>query len=396
MGRALVAAEVICSFFLLILSGAFVAAVHWASQVDYGVSPESYITAFVRPNGPQIQSEAERYRYLQRLQSEIISATGASAVTFATTLPGTANFLVHYAIDGDELKVDGEYPEQILVPVDHNFFQTLEVELLAGRHFNSSDTADSEPVLLVEKAFTEKVWPGESPLGKRIHLNPDNEEDMISQEWATIVGVIAHVDQGQSQAFLEGRTSVYRPLAQQTTPWAHVFVQFESLPEQYEYALKKAAASVNRDVALRMIRPLTESLFTRTKILQSMSELFVVVALIALVMAGSGIYGVVSRSVMMRTQEMGVRRALGLTDERTVRYFLNHGVLYLFVGGAIGGSGAVVACSLLAGEYPVILHSIVSVVIITSLLMVVLVLGACYLPARKMTTLEPAAALHYE
>jgi putative ABC transport system permease protein len=173
-------------------------------------------------------------------------------------------------------------------------------------------------------------------------------------------------------------------------------VRFEQQPKTYEHLIRTIATRVDRDISLSLGAPARCIMSTNIRILQSLSELFVIVALIALVLAGTGIYGVVSRSVLLRTREMGIRRALGQTDRDTVRYFLRQGGVFLLVGAVIGGGGAIAAAWLLTAEFPSLLDSMVSIVIIIGVLMIALVLGASYLPARKMVRMEPAVALHYE
>ena len=396
VAKTLVATEVICSFFLLVLSGAFVSAVHFSNQIDLGVSTENSVTGFVRLEGEKYEQDINKYQYFKNLTTALNDDPRIINATLTSALPGMSFWTTHFTVDDRDLKIKGEYPEQILIPVAANYFQSMDVALVAGRHFSESDNEDSLAVTIVEQSFAEKMWSQQSALGKRIQVNPDKEKYEVDQQWLTIVGVIKHIDQGQSFQRYRSMTSLYLPLAQETPIFSHFVVKFSEQPKQFEKLIKHIASRVDRDIPVKRVRSLGDSLFLNTKILQTLSELFVVVALIALVLAGTGIYGVVSRTVLLRTHEMGIRRSLGFTDSDTIRLFLRQGLFYLLAGALIGGGGAVVASYLLTAEFPNLLDYIFSIVIIITLLMSALVLLACYLPARKMVAMEPAAALHYE
>ena len=143
------------------------------------------------------------------------------------------------------------------------------------------------------------------------------------------------------------------------------------------------------------IEPLDGFVTLNARMLQAFSELFMGVALVALVLAGTGIYGVVSRSVQLRTREMGIRRALGQGDRQTLTLFLRQGIYFLIAGAVLGGIVAALAGQLLTSEFPSLMDSMGLIVIIVCLLMTALVLGASYIPARRIVALEPASALHH-
>lgn len=396
LSKVLVGTEVVCSFFLLLLSGAFVASVHMNNQADYGFSTENSITGFVLLDHLKFEKPVERSNYFSTLRSVIKSEPGVEDITVTGALPGMRARRVGYSVEDRDLKVDDRYPEQFLIPVARNYFTFMQVDLLEGRQFNSVDNEKSLPVVIVEKGFAKKMWPNESPVGKRLQLNPDEKKYGPDKHWVTIIGVISHIDQGQSNERYKGFTSLYSPIEQTQPKFAHFIIRYAQQPKKFEKPIKRAASRADRDVPLKQLRPLGAALFLNTKILQTLSELFVVIAMIGIVLAGTGIYGVVSRTVFLRTHEMGVRRALGFSDEATLRLFLRQGVIYLLIGAAIGGSGAILATYALTSEFPNLLDTIVLVSLVVSVLMTILVMVACYIPARRIIRLEPAEALRYE
>lgn len=396
VARALVASEVVCSFFLLVLSGAFVSAVYLSNQSDFGVSTENRIIGTVVPRDAGYTDEAVMLQYYQKLRQELLDQPAISNAVFTGTLPGMGGARSAYALADRDLKAGGEYPNQIVISIGIDYFQAVDVSLLAGRHFDRGDSEGTLPVAIIEQAFADKIWPGESALGKRILLNPEAEHRNVRKEWVTVVGVVDHIDQRQKIQFYRGLTSLYRPAAQRTGGWAYFVIESTESLALLKRTVQTAAARIDRDVPVHRIQPMEESLVLNTRILKTLSELFVAVAMIALVLAGTGIYGVVSRTVLLRTREMGIRRALGFTDRDTIALFLRQGAVYLLIGMVFGGGSALLAANLLTSEFPDLLDSIFSIVIIITVMMTVLVLGACYLPARKMVAIEPAVALHYE
>ena len=395
VAKVLVASEVVCSFFLLILSGAFVSAVYFSNQIDYGVDTKNYVTGFVSLKESIFPAEADRIQYYNDLKSTLVDEPGISAVSFTSALPGMGFRRIPFNVEDRDLKENGEYPKNIVIPVDKDYFSVLDINLLDGRHFNSADDDNSLPVVIIEQALAEKMWPQESAIGKRIHSNPEGDMRNTPSIWLTVIGVVEHVDQGQMYSHFKGLNAVYRPLAQTAPDWQHIVLKFSEAPKLFEKKIKIAASKVNQDTPLRHLRKMEEALFLNTRILQTLSELFLVVALIALILAGTGIYGVVSRTVLLRSHEMGVRRALGQTDQSTILLFVRHGIIYLLVGAILGGGGALIASNLLTSEFPNLLNAIVSVTVFVFIVMTALVLVACYVPAMKIVSKEPATTLSY-
>jgi putative ABC transport system permease protein len=396
VSTTLVAAEVVLSFFLLVLSGAFVATVNKVSGVEFGLSAENTVSGMVVLDEKRYKDAGDRLRYFQNLENALEAEPGIQHAAVTTVLPGFGWWRAAFDLPDLDLQQAGELPQLQGIPVSTDYFQNFGVRLLEGRYFSTTDSDENLQVAIIDRDMAEHFWPGESALGKKVEINPEEVPGRPPTREVTIVGVIQHIDQGQALGHSRDIFNLYHPLAQFTPEFGMVVVKFEQQPEGFAQQIRSVATRVDRDTAIMIVRPLDESMSMNTRILGTLSELFVVVALIALVLAGTGIYGVVSRSVLLRTRDMGIRRALGQTDRETVRFFLRQGSLFLLAGALVGGGSAVAAAWLLTAEFPSLLDSMVSIVIIISVVMVALVLGASYLPARNMVRMEPAAALHHE
>lgn len=178
--------------------------------------------------------------------------------------------------------------------------------------------------------------------------------------------------------------------------FGYFLVHLSEKPKDFEAVFRSASSRVDRDMSYNRIEPMGNFVAIHARMLRAWGELFLWVALVALVLAATGIYGVVSRSVQLRTREMGVRRAMGLSDRQTLALFLRQGSRLLIVGALIGGVAGVLAAWALSAEFPSLMDSMGVIVIIVCLLMTALVLVASYIPARRIVALEPVSALHHQ
>lgn len=331
----LVSIEVIFSVLLLVVSGALVSTMISLQQTNYGTATDHYLTARLSLSGADYQNPPGRSQYYQELLQELKTIPGVIESTLTTALP----------------------------------------------------------VVIADELFTATMWPDESPLGKRVLLNPSE----LTSSWLTIIGVTPHIIQAPS--FMGGKrglTSLYRPLSQDIPQQIQLAVKVESNPNEYRKSVVAAATTVDRDIVLTSIYSLNELHALATSVLELVSSIFATVSCVVLVLAATGIYGLVSRAVLFRAREIGVRRALGLTNEQAIGLFLRQGSAHLFVGLLIGGGAGLMVSRAAAGLFPEILDVVLFILVGVSILMTVLVLTASWFPARKVCAMEPGVALHYE
>ena len=392
---AFVGAEVVFSFFLLTLSGAFVASVIIASNQNLGINAENRVGGMFFFNGTNYESHEQRLAFMEAMIEEIEREPGVVSATYTLALPGMGWGTAPFNRPDSDLADDSELPMMQLIPVDNEYMAKTGMQLLKGRHFDHGDQADSEPVAIIARDMAEKYWPGESPLGKKLIMNPEGQTIFLKTKEYTVVGVVEPIDQGQIAGYARGHGTVYTSLSQESAWFGYFLVHYAEMPKDREAAFRRAASRVDRDMSYNRIEPLDGFVTLNARMLQAFSELFMGVALVALVLAGTGIYGVVSRSVQLRTREMGIRRALGQGDRQTLTLFLRQGSYFLIAGAFLGGIAAALAGQLLTSEFPSLMDSMGLIVIIVCLLMTALVLGASYIPARRIVALEPASALHH-
>jgi predicted permease len=390
----LVSLELILSVLLLTVSGTLVATLSTLQRTDYGTATDGYLTARVNLSGSRYQDPLARSQFYENLQRELNADTGVKESALTSALPGMqAPIQVAYGLEDRNIKQGKNYPTQSLISVTDNYFRTMEVDLVEGRHFNGGDTANSLPIVIVDSQFSQKMWPNQSPLGKRIQLDPESQ---IPSKWLTIVGVVPHII--QSPAFFGKRklTSLYRPLTQSVPKGIQLAVNVEDDTDNHFRSIKLAGSRVDRDVPLTDIQSLQDLQKLSASPLKLLSSVFISVSLVTLVLATTGIYGMVSRSVLARTREVGIRRALGLSDRETTTFFLRQSLFHLLIGIIVGGGVGLMICYRVAALYVEVLSLIFPIFLGVSSLVGLLVVFASWYPARKIASMEPGQALHYQ
>lgn len=403
----LVSFEIIFSCFLLIVCGVFIGTTSDLTRIDYGTATEGYLTGRISlPTSIYPDNESQNL-YRQNLEQELMELPGVEDVSFVTALPSQYGVESSYNLEDRDLLSDDQYPSEGVVWVAPDYFELMQVQLLAGRDFDNTDTFDSLPVVIVGETFAARFWPDQSDphraaLGQRILINPQ----FASPQWVTIVGVASHIIQKPPQDTTVDEPSLYLPFTQNSYSQQassqdnkvsfSVVMKVNGNPQSYREGLQVAAVEVNRDIPITDIYELSEVLAIAGAVIGFLTKLFSNISFVALVLAVTGIYAIVSRSVKQRTTEIGVRRALGSSDRRVLWVFVRQGFQYLFIGLLIGGGSAVLVSNAMAGLFiglekwlPLVFSSV-------SLGLGMLIFVAAYNPARKLVSIEPGSALRNE
>ena len=391
--KVVIGIEVILSVFLVSMCGMFAAGISHIYQSDYGVeSKNRYVGEFVLST-VDYQAADDRLVFIDNLTAELRQQAQVADVAFTTSLPGKGRDVTSYNLTDRDLKTGGRYPRQSVIWVSDNYFDLLGVELRSGRFFNSSDLPNSPATIIVSETFASSMWPDQSALGKQIQLNPENDTQIL-----TVVGVVNHIPQATADSQYANRPSFYRPLAQATPTRISLVVQtVDTIPiTEATRLMKRAAASVDRNIPIVEIYTLEHFFEVVLSIARPIGNLFIAIALITLVLAVIGIFGVVYRSVLSRKIEIGVRRAMGSSNFKTAVIFLKQGVTYVLIGALFGGALATVGSQLLTSLIVNILIYLPMMLTITVLSIGALILVASYIPARKAMLMEPGDALRYE
>ena len=385
----LVGLQVIISCVVLVTCGNVVLAIRNEVNKPNGLQAEgvmlsTYPTAFdARYSQPE-----QRLRYWENLTAAIEGRVSGSRVAF-TTAPPTRPARVAATIEKRE---GGENYGALTLPLtvaSEGYFDVMGIRLRRGRLFDSTDNSQSLPVAIVDEKMAARFWPDEDVLGKRVRLNAaDNEQ------WMTIVGVVSAV-RGAPYRTDADIGVIYQPLRQIVPSSFHALVRVPGTTADNRVLLRAAAYGVDRDLPLHNLQTFDDYIDAINLSYPAMAKVFMVIALITAMLAASGLFGLISRSVAQRTQEVGIRRALGATTYRATSMFLRQGAIYLSVA-VTGMALGVMMMPLLSRPFPNILERAIPVTSGVVLLMAAIIFTASYLPTRRAVALEPGDALHYE
>lgn len=390
INRILVIVEVALSCILLSLSGVLFVVLQEVNSSDFGAKIENKLTA--RVGLPQVtyQDDSKRTQYYQRLIAKLKTIPGVNEAGAMSGLPGNGTGYQAFQPEGYEI-TENQYPYTGQGVIYIGSMQAMGMKLLEGRYFDSRDRIDSLPVSVITASMAKKYWPAGSALGKRFKYVEGEDEP-----WLTVVGVINHVIHGQPFSNMKYRTTAYLPYTQQTGRFMSIFIDTQGNPDQYQEALISAVASIDPEVPAYSISVLTERLKRSTGGMSFVRDLFAVFAVCALLLASSGIYGVLANSTSRRTQEIGIRRAIGASDEKVLLMLMKQGWVQLLIGLVVGlPIGYLVSQGVVQMLGPGTNNYYIVFAIIPVIISLVVTM-ATFVPAKRAISMEPCSALRYE
>ena len=263
--------------------------------------------------------------------------------------------------------------------------------MLAGREFTALDNDDGLPVALVNKSFAEKAWPGQDPVGQRVRVGREAEAP-----WRTVVGVVADLNEdgidfgnGDQERTPEG---LYLPLEQAPRGFMSVILRTPGDPLAAVPAVRRAVGGLDPDLPIYFVFSMQQVIDENTFFPRLFGTLFLLFGVVALLLAAVGIYGVLAFSVRQRTQEIGVRMALGAGRERVLGLILKQGSVQLVIGLVIGLVLAWLGAKPLARFLFQIQPSDPPIFIGTVVFLTLVSLVACWVPAQRAARVDPMVA----
>ena len=329
-----------------------------------------------------------RLRYWEDLTAAVEGKIPGAQVAIASEQPSTPG-RVAAAIEGQQGTNSKGKLTLPTAAVSENYFGMIGVTLRSGRLFDSTDNSSSLNVALVDEELAARYWPGDNPIGKRVQLTPTE-----NGPWLTIVGVVSSVTGGRPYN-KDDIGALYRPLRQAAPSEFHLLAKLPSISADSRVQLRAAAYAVDRDLPLRNLQTLEDYLAAMRFNLKALMPIVIAIAVITALVTASGLFGLISRSVAQRTQEVGIRRALGATRWRATSMFRKQGIRYLIValvGVALGTMLLTPMSRIYTNIFAYVLPTTVGVV----LLMGAVIFFASYFPSRRAVALEPGDALRYE
>ena len=387
---ALAVGELAIALVLLVGAGLLIRSFIALNNADPGFATRGVLTLRLNLPAASYGEPARITGFFEQLVERLDALPGVESAAAGTSL------LLSRLPSSAGINIEGRPPlpanaRNIPVPYDSvtpEFFSTLQIPLRRGRMFTGADAAQSQPVVIVNETFVRRFFPGEDPLGRRVTFNDPSQP---TTRWQTIVGVVADTKRGGFER--EPWAETYFPMRQAPDPRAFVLLRTKGDPATLVAAAQAAVWSIDRNQPIAGIRTVPELLAQRELNRRFTTLLLGVFASVALVLAIIGTYGVIAHGTAQRTQEIGIRIALG-ADRRTIlRMVLAGGLRIAATGLVIGVLGALALTRVLSGLlFGVGARDPLTFVVVPGALLVV-ALAACLIPARRAMKVEPVIAL---
>jgi putative ABC transport system permease protein len=390
--RVLVVAEVAIALVLLVSAGLLLRSLHRLFAIDPGFDASHLLTMQVQESGHQFDNDGAKDRFFTQALEAVRQVPGVTAAAFTSQLPLSGDFEsygIQFARDANDNAEAG-----LRYAVSPAYFEAMHIPLRRGRLLNEHDVAGAPGAILISESFAKRKFPGQDPLGQRVHVGPDIGR--ADRPWGTIVGVVGDVK--QASLALSETDAFYTS----TTQWSWVdsvqslVIRTPGDAAALAPAIRKAIWSVDKDQPIVRVGTMDNLLAKSEAERHFVLILFEAFGLVALLLAATGLYGVLSGSVTERTREIGVRAALGATPGNILALVIRQGMTLTAVGVALGLTGAVAASqaliTLLFGVSrldPVTYVGVIALLAGVSLL-------ACGVPARRATQVDPAITLRAE
>ncbi len=388
---ALVVGEVALTLTLLVGAGLLIQSFRRVLDVDPGFKAQNLLTMQVSVNNPNGQQVAS---FFEQLQQNVRNLPGVKSVAVSNGIPfGSTNF-PPFLIEGRP-ETDSK-PSGLRYHVSPAYFQAMGIELIKGRLFTAEDTPDTPMVVIIDEVLAQRYFPNEDPLGKRLKSSAD-------APGVEIVGVVRHAEPNSLDAQGPAPAQFYLSFNQIPVERLPGFVRRVNLltrtevePLSLASAVRAQIATLNKDQAVFNVRTMEQALAQSVAPRRFSMMLLTVFAVVALALASLGIYGLMSYAVAQRKREIGVRMALGAQSRDVLRLVIGQGMMLALTGVALGLVASLALMQTMKNLLFGVSATDPATFAVIALLLTLMALLACYVPARRATRIDPMTALHEE
>lgn len=402
---ALVVGEIATALMLVTGAGLLLRSFARMSSVDPGFEPAHVLAASFELPAERYQTQQQVNTFEEELLRSLNALPGVKSAALATNLPMAEPTSTRFFVaEGYHPPAGSSYAIESHAYVVGDFLQTMNIPLLRGRYLNAADDADAPLVVVVSKELAERYWPGQNPIGKRIHWGVDERGSL---PWLTVVGEVANTKQGalDSQTLPE----VYEPLVQYDRGFGpeaktlgvhggsmRIAVRTLADPQTLENSVRRAVWSLDPQLAVSNMQTMERAIRQSEAPRRFNTAVLSAFALGAVLLAALGIYGVIAFSVAQRTQEIAVRMALGAQPAGVLRLVLGSGARLAALGCLLGLAGAASVTRLMQSLLFDVSPFDPVVFAAGAVSVLLLALAASFLPAQRAAGIEPMEALRAE
>ena len=387
----LVVAEVALSLILLVMAGLMIRSFAKLTNIDPGMTTANVMSMRINRSPAKSKDGSQNAIFFQSVIDRVKTLPGVEAVSVASHMPFV--FTEEWPITVESAANTAVQTQAIDTrTVSADYFSMLQIPLVGGQAFSVADGPQAPPVVMVNQAMANRYWSNQDPLGKRIKIgNADSKSP-----WFTVKGVVK--DSAQS-ALDEGiQPEIYFALGQMAGRYRrmNVAVRTSVDPKSTLAGIQSAIREIDKDQPVYQVQTIDELIRDSVATRRFALTILTLFAVLALVLAVSGIYGVISYSVTQRTQEIGIRMALGARATDVLRLVLREFMRLTLVGVALGLVGAYLLTRLMTSLLFGVTPTDVTTFVLVSITLSLVALVACLIPARRAARVDPLVALRYE
>jgi putative ABC transport system permease protein len=407
ISSTLVVIEVALAVVLLIGGGLMLKSFVQLIRVDPGFDQHQVLRLDLSLPALRYKEPRQQIRFYEDLLARLKTLPGVESVGATTQTPlSPGDTWAPLAIDGRPTPLPGQRQHAAIRSISNDYFQTLRIPLRKGRYFSDADARVALPVIrwfeqqpypdhfnesqalpavIINETMAKLYWPNQDPIGQRLKI--------VESPWLTVIGVVGDVR--HSSLAVQPNPEIYLSQLQEPQASLAVMVRTNSDPLQLAAAAREQVKGIDKDLPLTVTT--MERIFSNSVGEQRFNALLLgIFAALALVLAMIGVFGVINYSVAQRTHEIGIRIALGAQRASIFRLVVGQGLLLAVIGISLGSIGAFALTRLIRGLLYGVSPTDATTFAIVGILMALVAVLACYIPARRATKVDPLIALRYE
>ncbi len=388
----LVVTELAIAMVLLVGAGLLIQSLWRLQNVNTGLQPDNVLTFNITL--PEVKYNADKQaQFFIDLKQRLEATPGVQSASAILPLPLNGDrFVISFEIDGRPV-APKDQPSADFFTTGVDYFKTMGIPIIKGRDFNDHDKHGATPVVIVSETFARQIFPNEDPIGKRIKPGIGTYEDEESP-WREIIGVVGDIRNRSLNT--EPKKAYYVPQTQVPFNQLVGVVKTTGDPRSLISAVTKQVGAMDADIPLFAVKSMPEYLSASVAAPRFSTTLLSIFAAVALVLTVVGLYGVMSYSVAQRTNEIGIRLALGAQSRDVLLMIVKQGGMLILLGLAIGLAGAYALTRWIASLLFGVTAKDPMTFAAVAVLLAIVALLACYVPALRATKVDPIDALRRE
>jgi putative ABC transport system permease protein len=389
--RVLVVAEVALACVLLVGAAFMMKSLLAVLNVDPGFRADHLLTMKFSMPASRYANDTQIAAFCRQAFEKVSALPGVKSASFSDGLPLTRLRMTRFAVEGQPPPVRGSEPTADMRGIfTATYFDTAGIRLIAGRNFTEEELANKQPVMVINQSLAKRLWPNEDAIGQHLRSVPSKAD--TAPVVSTVIGVVADTHQQSLES--AARPEITKPMVDYTQ--LTLGVRSNADPETLVASVKNQIWTIDKNLPLFEVRTMEQVLDEDTSQRRFESFVMSVFAGLALVLASIGLFGVLASLVSQRTQEIGIRMALGAQTNDVLRMVLGEGFRMVALGVIIGVAGGIALSRYLSSLFFGVSAANPATYIEVAFLMTVIALVACLLPAWRAIRVNPMTALRYE